>query len=129
MILRLLTWWKGSTIGAAFDISKRATKVGEDLYGNQYFEEKKPSLSGLKRRYVKYNGYAEASTVPAEWHSWLHHIVDYSPAEKADKAYDWQKPHKPNLTGSLAAYRPPGSLHNENQRPNVTGDYEAWSPE
>ena len=41
---------------------------------------------------------------------------------------EWQKPHLPNLTGSPAAYRPPGSILGDARRPQVTGDYDAWTP-
>ncbi|MEM6906165.1 MAG: NADH:ubiquinone oxidoreductase subunit NDUFA12, partial [Pseudomonadota bacterium] len=37
--------------------------------------------------------------------------------------------HKPNLTGTDLAYRPPGSVLTPATRPQVTGDYEAWQPE
>jgi NADH:ubiquinone oxidoreductase subunit len=29
----------------------------------------------------------------------------------------------------VLAYRPDGSLINKGERPRVTGDYDAWSPE
>ena len=35
----------------------------------------------------------------------------------------------PNMTGTPGAYRPPGSIANAGKRPEVTGDYEPWSPE
>jgi NADH:ubiquinone oxidoreductase subunit len=41
----------------------------------------------------------------------------------------WEKEHLPNLTGTAAAYRPPGSLLGGGQRAPATGDYEAWQPE
>ena len=44
------------------------------------------------------------------------------------KPHEWQKAHKPNLTGTAAAYRPKGSLHSTGERPRVTGDYDAWTP-
>ena len=36
--------------------------------------------------------------------------------------------HKPNLTGTLGAYRPPGSLAEGGERAPSSGDYEAWKP-
>ena len=33
------------------------------------------------------------------------------------------------LTGTPLAYRPDGSLLASGERPRVTGDYDAWSPE
>jgi NADH:ubiquinone oxidoreductase subunit len=51
------------------------------------------------------------------------------PTESGYTPYPWQKPHQPNYTGSALAYRPDGSLLNKGERPRVTGDYDAWSPE
>ena len=79
MLKSIFTWWNGATIGARFDIGRRASYVGADDTGNKYYEERKASLEGRKRRYVIYNGYAEPSKVPAEWHGWLHHTFDKPP--------------------------------------------------
>lgn len=128
MLKSIFTWWNGATIGARFDIGRRARYVGQDDQGNKYYEERKPSLEGRKRRYVIYNGYAEPSRVPAEWHGWLHHTFDKPPTEAPLPSKPWEKPHKPNLTGTLAAYRPPGSLSEGGERAKSSGDYEAWSP-
>ena len=128
MLKSIFTWWNGATIGARFDIGRRARPVGQDDQGNKYFEERKPSLEGRKRRYVIYNGYAEPSKVPAEWHGWLHHTFDKPPTEAPLPTKSWEKPHKPNLTGTLGAYRPPGSLSEGGERAKSSGDYEAWKP-
>jgi len=37
--------------------------------------------------------------------------------------------HRPNLTGTLHAYKPKGSLDRGGQRAKVASDYEAWSPD
>ncbi|MDP3401720.1 MAG: NADH:ubiquinone oxidoreductase subunit NDUFA12, partial [Brevundimonas sp.] len=37
--------------------------------------------------------------------------------------------HMPNMSGTPMAWRPPGSVLTEGQRPAATGDYEAWKPE
>ena len=79
MLKRIFTWWNGATLGALFDIGRRGAFVGEDEYGNRYYEEKKPSLEGRKRRYVIYRNLAEASLVTPDWHGWMHHIVDEPP--------------------------------------------------
>ena len=42
---------------------------------------------------------------------------------------NWQKPHRPNMTGTSEAYRPPGHISSGQKRDAATGDYEAWSPE
>lgn len=128
MLKSIFTWWNGATIGARFDISRRARFIGQDDQGNKYYEERKPSLEGRKRRYVIYNGYAEPSRVPAEWHGWLHHTFEKPPTEAPLPTKPWEKPHKPNLTGTLGAYRPPGSLSEGGERAKSSGDYEAWNP-
>lgn len=126
---RIFTWWNGATVGALYDIGRRAVRVGEDDQGNRYFEEKKPSLDGRKRRYVLYKGYAEPSKVPPDWHGWLHYVIDAPPTEQALPRRRWEKDHVPNLTGTPFAYRPPGSLASGGERAKATGDYEAWTPD
>jgi NADH:ubiquinone oxidoreductase subunit len=59
----------------------------------------------------------------------MHYRTDVPPTEQEYKGWSWQEPHEPNLTGTPLAYRPDGSLLNKGERPKVTGDYEAWSPE
>jgi NADH:ubiquinone oxidoreductase subunit len=129
MLTRFFTWWNGSTLGAAFDIWRRGVFVGADSQGNKFFEERRPSLQGRKRRYVKYQGLAEASRVDANWHGWLHYTIDEPPTEAERQPYAWEKPHVPNLTGTVKAYRPKGSLARGGVRERATSDYEAWSPE
>ena len=85
-------------------------------------------LEGRTRRWVIYNGVAEASSIPPGWHGWMHHRVDVAPSQENYKPRAWQKPHEANLTGSAAAYRPKGSLAHGSHRPQVTGDYDAWTP-
>lgn len=126
---RIFTWWNGATFGTLLDIRKKAQKVGEDEWGNQYFEEKKLTYDGRKRRYVTYKGYADASRVPPEWHGWLHHMYDDAPSEVPLKTQSWEKDHHPNLTGTIYAYKPQGSLDKGGVRQKVSGDYEAWSPD
>ena len=108
---RLMTWWKGEP-------------VGEDGFGNRYYRER----AGGRRRWVIFKGEPEASKVPPEWHAWLHRTTDETP--RGDRpARPWEKPHLPNLTGTAAAYVPPGSLLHGGHRAPATGDYEPWRPE
>ena len=97
--------------------------VGEDQYGNRYYRERNGD-----RRWVIYNGEAEASRIPPGWHGWMHKRTDIPPTEENYRLREWEKPHQPNLTGTAAAYRPRGSLLSGEKRPPVTGDYEAWTP-
>ena len=128
-IKRIFTWWNGATFGTLLQIRSKATKVGEDEWGNTYFEENGDGYDGRKRRWVTYKGYADASRVPPEWHGWLHHMYDDAPSEVPLKTQDWELPHHPNLTGTVYAYKPKGSLDRGGKREKVAGDYEAWSPD
>lgn len=128
-MLKIFTWWNGATLGALFDIKRRSRLVGEDAYGNRYFEDRKCSVEGRKRRYVVYDGLAEPSKVPADWHGWLHHTFDQPPTEAPLPRKHWEKDHQPNLTGTVFAYRPRGSLRGEANRHEADADYEAWSPD
>ena len=130
--LRLFTWWNGQTFGTQVWTRLYGELVGEDEFGNRYYRTRgskiDPSL-GFERRWVIFNGYAEASTIPPGWHGWMHHTVDIPPTEERETERPWQKPHRPNLTGTPWAYRPPGSTLGANRRPHATGDYQAWTPE
>lgn len=128
MLKRIFTWWNGATLGALFDISRRGAFVGEDEQGNRYFEERRPSLEGRKRRYVVYKGLAEGSCVPSDWHGWMHHTVDDPPTVSSPKRHAWERPHQPNLTGTVRAYRPKGSLARGGVRAAAASDYQAWAP-
>lgn len=127
-IKRIFTWWNGATFGTNFQIRTKAVKVGEDDYGNCYFEEKKIGYEGRKRRFVTYKGYADASRVPPLWNGWLHHTLD-EPPRADDPRHDWEIDYVPNLTGTLHAYKPKGSLERGGVRDKVASDYEAWSPD
>ena len=66
-LLRAVTWWNGSTLGTQLFTWRRGTKVGEDSEGNIYYRNADDS-----KRWVIFNGEAEASRVGPEWHGWLH---------------------------------------------------------
>ncbi|NWH09029.1 MAG: NADH:ubiquinone oxidoreductase subunit NDUFA12 [Alphaproteobacteria bacterium] len=119
----LFTWWNGATIGTLWTISRTGQLVGEDEQGNRYYQQR-----GGSRRWVVYNGYADASRVPPEWHPWLHHTLKEPPTLAPPKVKPWEKEHVPNMTGTPFAYRPPGSLAGTGARARGTGDYEAWKP-
>jgi NADH:ubiquinone oxidoreductase subunit len=104
-------------------------QVGKDRFGNCYYRARGMKLNKRERRWVVYNGLPEASKVPAEWHAWLHHTFKEPLTEAAAQAHSWQQIHRPNLTGTLNAYRPIGHEYNGGKRKKATGDYEAWVPE
>ncbi len=122
LLAQLFTWWNGQTIATRLHTAMRGRAVGRDAAGNSYYQ----SGDG-KRRWVIFDGEAEASRIPPEWHGWLHHTWQEPPTEVPLRHKPWELPHLPNLTGSALAYRPPGSLLSP--EPAVRRDYEAWVPE
>ncbi len=116
-------WWTGNTIGTRLFTWRKGEFVGRDEIGNRYYRER-----GGSRRWVVYRDLAEASKVPPDWHGWLHHTVDEPPTAEHYQPKPWQKPHRPNMTGSPDAYRPRGSTLVPGDRPPATGDYDAWRP-
>ncbi len=127
----IFTWWFGATIGARNQIHKSAKLVGHDDAGNAYYEsvEKRFDYDGHNRRFVIYKGYADASKVPAEWHGWLHHTFAEPPTREPLPRRSWEKDHQPNLTGTIWAWRPKGSLARGGERAAASGDYEPWTGE
>lgn len=121
-LLRLVTWWNGQTLGTQLFTARHGVKVGEDDQGNVYYTNRDG-----KRRWVIYNGESEASRVPADWHGWLHHSWDEPPTKAPLQHKPWEQPHQENLTGTVGAYAPAGSIRRA--APVQRRDYEAWQPE
>jgi len=110
---RLFTWLHG-------------VAVGTDSLGNRYFEEKRYRSGLRRRRWVAYAGAPDASTVPPEWHAWLHYTTEAPIPDTGRRP--WQKPHLANLTGTPEGYRPPGHDYTGGTRAAASSDYEAWTP-
>jgi len=100
IIKEIFTWWNRQTLGTRIFTTFFGKFVGKDEYGNKYYESKKG------RRWVIYSGEVEASKIPNEWYSWIHFTKNKIENLHDIKKFDWQKPHKPNQTGSEKAYRP-----------------------
>ncbi|SIS74818.1 NADH:ubiquinone oxidoreductase subunit NDUFA12 [Phaeovulum vinaykumarii] len=122
LLLRLVTWWNDQTWNTELYTRRHGVKVGSDTEGNTYYQTRDG-----KRRWVIYNGECQASRVAPGWHGWLHHTWDEPPLDKPLAHKPWEKPHRPNMTGTPEAYVPKGSLRRPD--PVVRRDYEAWSPE
>ena len=120
-LLRAVTWWNSQTWGTQFYTWRKGQKVGEDNQGNIFYQSKDD------RRWVIFNGEAEASRVDADWHGWLHFTYDEPPTKAPFSHKVWEKPHQENLTGTPAAYAPAGSMRQA--KPADRSDYEAWVPE
>ena len=121
-VLRALTWWDGQTLNTQLFTWRKGVRVGDDDQGNVYYHNADDS-----KRWVIFNGEIEASKVSPEWHGWLHRTWDEPPTDKPLAHKDWEKPHQENLTGTMAAYAPAGSIRRA--APVERSDYEAWTPE
>ena len=125
LLIEVFTWWNGQTMGTRFYTWRKGRRVGEDDTGNIYYESKDGA-----RRWVIYNGEADASKIPPGWHGWMHQRTDVAPSEeKGYQPWPWQKPHMVNPTGTAAAHRPQGSILGAAKRAAAGGDYVAWKPE
>ena len=118
----LVTWWNSQTLNTRLHTWKNGVKVGEDEQGNIYY-----TTRDEQRRWVIFNGEAEASRVNADWHGWLHHTYKETPLSNPLIHKNWEKPHQENLTGTISAYIPDGSLKSTETKKRT--DYEAWKPE
>ena len=121
-IKRVFTWWDDQTFGTQLWTWRKGVRVGEDQQGNIFYKNKDDS-----RRWVIFNGPIEASRIDPDWHGWLHRTWNEPPTDKPLVHRSWEKPHQENLTGTVAAYAPAGSLRQATPAPR--GDYEAWTPE
>ena len=132
-LLRFFTWWNGQTFG---------TQVWTRLYGEfvgtgrvrqsllpHARRQDRSDARLIERRWVIYNGArrglqgaADAGTAgcTTPW-------TCRRPLDKT-KPRPWEKPHRPNLTGTPYAHRPSGSTLAQGRRPKATGDYKAWTP-
>lgn len=105
------------------DDLKWGTLVGEDDYGNKYYENNAYFYG--RNRWVIYPKEIglnyDGSRVPAEWFGWLHYKTDLLPHLDPNRPkYKWMAPHTPNVSGTDKAYMPystvPPKIH-------------AWKPE
>jgi NADH:ubiquinone oxidoreductase subunit len=102
--------------------------IGQDAFGNCYYEGHSPTRYNKKRRWVIFKGEVEASKITPQWFNWMHYQSDRIPNSNTNK-YNWEKPYLPNLTGTKYAYHPPGHvLSKKAKRHSATGDYERWQP-
>jgi len=129
-LIEIFAWWRGNTWGTRLWVATQGVLVGEDPSGNRYYRSKKPNgPHGRERRMVIFGSpVSDPTTIPPGWYGWMHYRTNEVPGDGYTPRA-WEKPHQPNYTGTTLAYRPDGSLLNKGERPRVTGDYDAWSPE
>ncbi|MGE0627135.1 MAG: NADH:ubiquinone oxidoreductase subunit NDUFA12 [Hyphomicrobiaceae bacterium] len=129
ILSEIFSWWGGNTWGTRWTIWRHGRLVGKDDFGNSYYIQRHGvGPLGVPSRWVIYDKLAEPSKVPPEWHGWLHYTVDTPPSDQDPAPRPWQLPHRMNMTGTPAAYRPEGSILTKAHRPKATGDYKAWRP-
>ncbi len=127
----MLAWLSWNRLGTQILIRRKGEFVGEDEFGNRYYRERGARDWRRQRRWVVYagSGEIEPSSVPPGWNAWLHHTVEKPPSEQPLPARYWEKPHKPNASGTAEAWLPPGHQLRGGRRPPATGDYEPWRPD
>lgn len=103
--------------------------VGEDSFGNRYYQEKRVKAGRRRRRWVMFSKEAEPTRVPPGWVGWLHGRIKEAPSKEPLPSPRFEKAPMPNPTGTAEAYLPPGAVQRGGKRAPATGDYEAWRPE
>ncbi|MDC1159761.1 NADH-ubiquinone oxidoreductase subunit NDUFA12 family protein [Candidatus Pelagibacter sp.] len=114
LLKKIFIWWNQETIETKLKTIFFGKLVGKDASGNKYYTNKEG------KRWVIYNDEIDASKIPIEWHSWIHHTKNKIENNHELKKYDWQKPHQSNQTGSENAYHP-----NQNNEP-IKKKYTTW---
>ena len=120
MGFNLFTWWTGQTFGTWLQ-TLRAQEVGRDADGNRYYQRD-------GHRWVLYATDNDSSRVPPEWHLWLHKTRQAPPTDSPLEVQSWEKPWRPNPTGSARAELPQGALAAGGKRAPAAADYRPWSP-
>jgi len=113
LIKEIFTWWNQQTIGTRIQTLFFGKLVGHDHLGNKYYESKNG------RRWVIYKGEIEATKIPDEWYSWIHFTKNKIENLRDLKKFKWQKPHKPNMTGTDEAYHPKKKLNANKKKYNT----------
>ena len=114
----IFTWWNRQTIGTFIYTLLTGKFVGYDEFGNKYY------YNSRGKRWVIYKNKVESSKIPPEWHLWMHFLIQNKPSENT-KRFTWQKKYEENLTGTIKAYKPEGSLRSDSKK-NMK-KYETWN--
>ena len=113
---QIFTWWHRQTVGTFLYTLFKGKYVGSDDFGNKYY------INSKDRRWVIYKNNVESTQISSEWHLWIHFLTKNIPTNK--KKFDWQITHQENLTGTLKAHKPEGSLSADSKK-NMR-KYETW---
>ena len=125
VLAKIFTWWNGATVGTSLFTSLKGEQVGKDEDGNLYYRHRKDP----RRRWVIYEGANDGSRVPPGWQAWLKGTIDELPEKALPAKRRFETRPEPNLTGTMAAFRPDGALGSGKVRPASTGDYTPWTPD
>ncbi|KAM9942382.1 hypothetical protein ACTFIT_005762 [Dictyostelium discoideum] len=82
------------------------------IYKKRYYENRQEIYG--RHRWVEYGDYKsnDPTTIPPEYHSWIHHVSDKLPSEMLPFSPTYKRPHIANPTGTDGAYTPPNFLFN-----------------
>ena len=114
---QIFVWWHRQTIGTFIYTLFTGKLVGIDEFGNKYYSNTKG------KRWVIYSEQVESSKIPPEWHLWIHFLKNNKPSKNIKK-FQWQKKYEENLSGTIRAYKPDGSLASDSKK-NMK-KYESW---
>ena len=114
---QIFIWWHRQTIGTFVYTLFFGKFVGKDEFGNKYYS------SSQGKRWVIYKSKVESSRIPPEWHLWIHFLKKSTPSDDK-KNFKWQKKHEENLSGTIKAYKPDGSLTSDIKKDMKR--YETW---
>ena len=67
--------------------------------------------------------------MPPDWQAWLKGTIAELPEKALPPKRKFERPPEVNPTGTMAAFRPDGSLSKKQIRPASTGDYQPWTPD
>jgi NADH:ubiquinone oxidoreductase subunit len=107
-----------------------STRIGDDQFGNRYYEIKKKNKNGKNERFVVYKIWEEPSILPTEWYMWLHHMTARSPFQHSTtldehRSKTFLKDHLPNATGTIYAEHYIQKYKNELKQ---SSQYTPWIP-
>lgn len=94
-----------------------AKLIGTDQFGNQYYERLGGEIYG-RHRWVVYANKKEytPTSVPPEWHGWLHFINDLNPVNSTFPEPVYKKAWMKHPSGTPDQYLPKGSWQNPYKR-------------
>eukprot|EP01091_Cochliopodium_minus_P003090 TRINITY_DN12925_c0_g1_i1.p1 TRINITY_DN12925_c0_g1~~TRINITY_DN12925_c0_g1_i1.p1 ORF type:complete len:159 (-),score=50.49 TRINITY_DN12925_c0_g1_i1:28-504(-) len=105
------------------------TKMGEDQFGNTYYENLEDTYGG-RTRWVEFKNDVEATSIPPEWHQWVHYVTDSTPEQLPEiKEIKYQRPYHRNFTGTDKKYLPPSYFVKENKYTKAKGGHELFDPQ